>query len=66
MFYSLPVATKVAYKLLPMVTIGSEDITNVIGSEFSALQGARLPVVFDKSQQVVTSTHLIIESEDIT
>ena len=49
-----------------MVTIGSEDITNVIGSEFSALQGARLPVVFDKSQQVVTSTHLIIESEDIT
>ena len=49
-----------------MVTIGSEDITIVIESEFSAPQRAWLPGVFDKSQQVVTSTHLIIESEDIT
>ena len=54
-----------AYQLL-MVTIGSEDITIVIGSEFSELQRAWLPGVFDKSQQVVTSTHVIIESEDIT
>ena len=53
------------YQLL-MVTIGSEDITHVIGSEFSELQRAWLPGVFDKSQQAVTSTHLIIESEDIT